>query len=278
MRRVVISFLLLAVMLAGMMNVWAAEAEITVQVCTSKTEVQVGETVEYTVLATGSGVVAMQFEVRLPEGLRYVPNSGATPENLAQKLGVPAADWTEQSMMFTFYNDIGITFAEDTEILRFSCVAEKTGEWEVELYELLPFDGNFEEFSPKLQVQKVRVTGQEPPMAPTVPEETLPAVSPEMEPSTSDPKEPATSSNPETLVETTPAASVPDQTEDQMEENPVTDPLDQPQDTITIGASQDVQTKEEDASKTGVWVWIVSGVAAVAIGAVIFIIVKKKRV
>lgn len=278
MKRIVISLLLLAAMLTGMMNVWAAEAEITVQVRTSKTEVQVGDTVEYTVLATGSGVVAMQFEVRLPEGLRYVPNSGATPENLAQKLGVPAADWTEQSMMFTFYNDIGITFAEDTEILRFSCVAEKAGELEVELYELLPFNGDFEEFPPKLQVQKVRVTGEEVQVTPTVPEETISPVVPETEPPISAPDETLTTPDPENTLVTTPAASVPDQTEDQMKENPATEPLDQSQDTLTIGASQDVQTKEENTSKTGVWVWVVAGVAAVAVGAVIFIILKKKRV
>ena len=160
MKRVIICLMLLMAMCAGMMNVHAAEAEITVEVRASKTEVQVGDTVEFTVLATGSGVVAMQFNVELPEGLRYVPNSGKTPENLAQKLGVPAADWTEVSMMFTFYNDIGITFAKGTEILSFSCVAEKEGEWSVNLYELLPFNGDFEEFVPKLQVQKVTVTDE----------------------------------------------------------------------------------------------------------------------
>jgi uncharacterized repeat protein (TIGR01451 family) len=187
MKRILICLLLLAAMLVGSMSVYAAEAEMTVQVCASRTDVQVGDTVEFTVLATGSGVVAMQFNVIMPEGLSYVPNSGRTPEKLAQKLGVPAADWTEQSMMFTFYNDIGITFAKGTEIVRFSCVAEKEGTWEVELYELLPFNEDFEEFPAKLQVQAVKVTGK---TASSAPAETKPSVSDETMPAVQPPEQP----------------------------------------------------------------------------------------
>ena len=161
MKRVISCLLLVVALLTGMTGVYAAEPEMKVQVLASQTEAKVGDTVEYTVMATGSGVVAMQFTLKLPAGLSYVPNSAKTPEKLAEKLGVPAADWTEQSMMFTFYNDIGITFAEGTEILRFSCVAEKEGTWEVELYELLPFDSEFMEFEPTLQTQIVHVTVEE---------------------------------------------------------------------------------------------------------------------
>lgn len=201
MKRILICLLLLATMLAGTVSVYAAEAEMTVQVRASKTEVQVGDTVEFTVLATGSGVVAMQFNVIVPEGLSYVPNSGRTPGKLAQKLGVPAADWTEQSMMFTFYNDIGITFAKGTEIVRFSCVAEKEGSWEIELYELLPFNEDFEEFPAKLQVQPVKVTGKEETSAPA---ETKPSVNDE-------------------TVPTTQAPELPDEQQPQQTEPPVTD-------------------------------------------------------
>lgn len=179
MKRFITCLILLALLLTGAMSVYATDSEVTVQVRASQTEVSVGDTVECTVLATGTGVVAMQFNLQLPEGLRYVPNSAATPENLAQKLGVPAADWTELSMMFTFYNDVGITFAKGTEILRFSCVAEKEGDWVVDLYELLPFDENFEEFTPTLQTQKITVVGSEPSggeIPPVPPEETIPAV------------------------------------------------------------------------------------------------------
>ena len=278
MKRVAISFLLLAAMLTGMMNVWAAEAEISVQVCASKMEVQVGDTVEYTVLATGSGVTAMQFELRLPEGLRYVPNSGATPENLAQKLGVPAADWTEQSMMFTFYNDIGITFDEDTEILRFSCVAEQAGEWAVELYELLPFNGAFEEFTPKLQVQKVRVTGEAPQETPTVPEETLPSQTPETKPPVSTPEETVTSPDPDNTLVTTPSVSAPDPTENQTAVDTLTEPVEQPEDDLSTDTAQNAQPEKKAADYTLRWVLLAAGVAVIAVGAVVFVLLKKKRV
>lgn len=337
MKRIVISILLLAAMMAGMMSVGAAAAEITIQVTASKTEVQVGDQVDFTVLATGNGVVAMQFDLRFPEGLRYVSKSGKTPAKLAQKLGVAAADWTEQSKMFTFYNDKGINFAAGTKILQFSCIAEKAGEWEVELYELLPFNDDFEEFTPKLQVQKVRVIKKEeqvPPTVPketepvvpkptepsvtptvpketepvapsptkpavtptvpettvptatepavtnptkptapaTVPEETLPAMSPEGEASASVTNKPIVTTSPETPEETTPEALDPDQQKNEAMTAP-TDPLEE---IITIGASQDVQVKEENTSNTAAWVWIVAAVAVVVIGVVVFFVVKKK--
>ena len=279
MKRILIGILLLAAMLAGTMNVWAAEAEISVQVRTSKTQVQVGDTVEYTVLATGSGVVAMQFEIRLPEGLRYVPNSGATPENLAQKLGVPAADWTEQSMMFTFYNDIGITFAKDTEILRFSCVAEQAGDWEVELYELLPFNGDFEEFTPKLQVQKVYVGGEENQVTTTVPQEKLPAETPEMPSAGAVSEEMVTPSEQEEPMESTAPEEVdPEQMDPPVEEGIIADPPELEDDFTTIGASPSTELKEENTNSTTLWVLIIAGVSVVAIGAVVFILLKKKRV
>ena len=335
MKRIVISILLLAAMMAGMMSVGAAAAEITIQVTASKTEVQVGDQVDFTVLATGNGVVAMQFELRFPEGLRYVSKSGKTPANLAQKLGVAAADWTEQSKMFTFYNDKGINFAAGTKILQFSCIAEKAGEWEVELYELLPFNDNFEEFTPKLQVQKVRVIQKEeqvPPTVPketepavtnptkpsvtptvpettepaapsptkpavtptvpettvppatepavtnpttpaTVPEETLPVASPEGEQSSSVTNQPDATTSPETPEETAPEALDPDQQKNEA----ITAPTDPLENVITIGASQDVQVKEENTSKTAVWVWIAAAVAVIVVGVVIFFIIKKKH-
>lgn len=265
MKRIMISLLLLAAMLCGMMTAQAAEAEITVQVLASQTEVQVGDTVEYTILATGSGVVAMQFNLQLPEGLTYVPNSAQTPENLAQKLGVPAADWTEQSMMFTFYNDIGITFAKGTEILRFSCVAEKEGDWNVELYELLPFDGEFMEFTPKLQVQTVNVTGDTP-----VIDETAP-------------------SNPEQLPQQTePSVEEPQETQPTESIDPPLTNATEPEDTETTGQAPQEQPPETEQkvpavelkpAKSPAWKVIalsVIGVAAVA-AAIWFIKSGKKK-
>lgn len=172
-------FMLLALLPA--LSVWASAASIDIQVTPSKSQIAVGETVEYVVTATGEDVVAMQFELQFPDGLSYVPYSGATPTGLAQKLGVPAADWTEISSMFTFYNDIGITIKPGTEILRFSCKAEKAGTYDITLYELLPFDSNFEEFTPKvsitpLEVRSAQAQNANPPTLPagTEPPATLP--------------------------------------------------------------------------------------------------------
>lgn len=289
MKRIVICLLLLAAMLAGMMSVHAAEAEITIQVIASKSEVRVGETVEYTVLATGFGVVAMQFELRFPEGMSYVPNSGATPANLAQKLGVPAADWTEVSKMFTFYNDIGITFAKGTEILRFSCVAEKAGDWTPELYELLPFDGDFEEFEPKLQVQKVCVTDGEEQTKPSATEPTVPSDVGETEqPSGSD--DPSVKpSEPDTTVVTTQPESVPNPKDEQVSVDVVPEPTEQTlsREESEEGTETDLEivTKptenqhSEEQTEKKIWpLWVVPlGIGVViCCGITVFILRKKK--
>jgi uncharacterized repeat protein (TIGR01451 family) len=289
MKRIVISLLLLAAILTGVTSVYAAEAEISVQVVASKTEVRLGETVEYTVLATGSGVVAMQFEIRFPEGLRYVPNSGATPEKLAQKLGVPAADWTEVSKMFTFYNDIGITFAKGTEILRFSCVAEKEGELAPELYELLPFDGDFEEFVPSLHVQKVQVTAkQEQTTAPLTTEQTTPPVVDQTEPTATAPEVTVTPSEPDTIVATTDPTSLPDgvdeeptvgfepdqtvqtPSEEQFEEDQRADPEE-----ITK-PEQNQHNEKKTAKSTALWIVPLAAVTVIAAAATIYLLRRKK--
>lgn len=290
MKRIVVVLLLLAVMLSGMMNVHASEAQITVEVRASKSEVQVGETVEYTVLATGSGVVAMQFELRLPEGLRYVPNSGATPENLAQKLGVPAADWTEISKMFTFYNDIGITFAKGTEICRFSCVAEQEGQWAPELYELLPFNEDFEEFAPGLQVQQIVVTASGSQTDPTVPEkpvapeETTGATEPAQQPSSV-----PSDTRPEDIEKPTDPVTVPDEPDEEgpaptvPEHEHISDdgPQDLPDDTVAVGAldpngSQNLPNQEKPAKSALLWLLPLGIAAVIACGMIVFIRLKKK--
>lgn len=294
MKRIVVALLLIAVMLSGMITVHAAEAEVTVEVRASKTEVQIGETVEFTVLATGSGVVAMQFELRCPEGLRYIPNSAATPENLAQKLGVPAADWTEISKMFTFYNDIGITFVKGTELLRFSCVAEKEGTWAPDLYELLPFNGNFEEFPPDVILPQITVTAPVQQTAPSAPEKpTVPAetTAPEENPV---PVEPETQPDVPSVTAPTvsqtekPTETVPDVPDGEkadptapthIQNTPHDEPQDITDDLVTVGPQdQTLPDRDQQNSATKPWVWLISlGLAAViGGGVVVFILLKKK--
>lgn len=285
MKRILISIIMLAVMLSGMMNVHATEAQIKVELRASKSQVQVGETVEYTVLVTGSGVVAMQFELRCPAGLSYVPNSGATPENLAQKLGVPAADWTELSKMFTFYNDIGINFAPGTEICRFSCVAQQEGVWAPELYELLPFNENFEEFAPEFQVQQVRVSAPGDQIPATEPEQPADPVVPQTQPtepeSVDQVTEPATA--PATVPATEPDHQNPETTAPVSDEDVSTD---KPQDILdsdltneepeTSAPDQNTQNQEKPAKNNLFWL-LPLGIAVVIGGCVaVFILLKKK--
>lgn len=284
MKRILVCLLLLSVMFTGMMNVQAAEADITVRVRASKTEVSVGDTVEYTVYATGSGVVAMQFEVRFPEGLRYVPNSGATPVNLAQNLGVPAADWTEVSKMFTFYNDIGITFAENTQILQFTCVAEKEGQWEPELYELLPFDGDFEEFVPGLQVQKIRAVTQESSTSPEITEPTTLTTEPVTQPTTVVPDETVQPSEPDSTVSETEPVFAPDGTEPPLETVPEhigqisgADPLEEELPSEPEAGQLPDKHPPEPENKL-LWVVIPVGAVLILCGVAVFLIWKKKRI
>lgn len=284
MKKILICILLLTFMLTCMLPVYAAGEEMTVEVRASKTDVRVGDTVEYTVLATGKGVVAMQFQVMMPDGLRYVEKSAATPEKLAQKLGVPAAEWTEKSMMFTFYNDVGISFPKGTEILHFSCVAEKEGNWDVILYELLPFNSEFLDFPATLKVQTVQVRAKINEQVPPVTQESAPAVTAPSEsvPTTAPkPTDPVT----EPVGQTTQSATVPEQTEEPTVDVIVTEPAVQTPSSEPTGtepsgetenATEPDQTREHDEQpekKNRLWLIPVIGVpvAAAALAAILLI-------
>ena len=272
MKKILICLLMLAVMLTGMMNVYAAESEMEIRIQASSTQVQVGDTVEYTVQVTGQGVTALQFQVRLPEGLRYVPNSGATPEGLAQKLGIPAADWTEQSMMFTCFNDVSIPFDDGMEILRFSCVAEKEGSWDVELFELIPFDTKFQEFTAELQVRTVRVTGgtgDTKPTDSTVSGETVPAVT-----APSDPEAPSATGQ---APDSDPSATQP---EDETAPDPNHSPEDRTENDGESPAADDEKTVPETTKQKRSSLFLLlplGGVLVITCGVAVFLIIKKKK-
>lgn len=287
MKKLVISLLLLAVVLTGMTSVYASGSTMSVRVLPTDTEVQVGDTVEYTILATGRNVVAMQFTLRLPEGLRYVPGSAATPEGLAQKLGVPAAEWTEQSGMFTFYNDVGIIIPEGTQLLRFSCVAEKEGEWTAELFELLPFDNQFQAFTPELQVGAVRVTQGAGETEPTEPAggETKPAVTDPVEPDAPTMTEPAAPDAPKATEPTTPQPeAVPGPTGGAPEDEtfpeltqPTQNPTDSAQDQVTGPENQMQPGPNKTENGVPIWLWLAGIVILITGGVVLLIVNLKKR-
>lgn len=205
----IIAVLMMVALLLGAIPAYAAGASVHVEVTPSVAEAQVGDTVEFVITAQAKGLVAMQFELRMPEGLSYVSGSGSTPQGLAQKLGVPAADWTESSMMFTFYNDVGIKMKKGTELVRFSCVAEKPGDWDVIIFELLPFDGNFEEFTPELTVHTLKVVGD--PESVTTPAAPRPSQNPTVTTNAPDDVTAATSGATTPTRPADPIATAPDQ-------------------------------------------------------------------
>ena len=135
-----------------------AGAFMNITVQASKMEVQVGDTVDFTVYAYGEGITAMQFNLIIPQGMTYVSGSGAVPANLQNDLGWGALDWTEDTLMWTGYNDLVTAFAENTPILTFSCVAEEPGSHKIRMYEPLAFDGNFEEKTVDVTVDQVEVS------------------------------------------------------------------------------------------------------------------------
>ena len=291
MKKNIVAWLVLLALLMTGLPVYAAAASIEIQVKPTKSQVNVGDTVEYVVTATGEDVVAMQFEVKSSEGLTYVPNSGATPKDLAKKLGVPAADWTEISKMFTFYNDVGITMKKGTELLRFTCKAEKAGKYAVTIYELLPYDSNFEYFVPTIKIEPVTVRETQNQPAVTLPPATEPPVTlpPATEPAVTEPavSEPTVGTDatepPATEPMTDSAVDVTEPIQEPTVEA-VTDPTDaveeptqaeQPTEEATTQAPSE-EGKAEEKGPSPV-IWIILGVVAVTAAAVAALLIKKKK-
>ena len=108
MKKKLLALALVCVMILSGIPVYAARANFTMDVQPVQESVEVGDTVYYSIVAKGEDLVALQFDLVIPKGLRYVAGSAATPEDLREKLGVASADWTEGSMMFTYYNDVGV--------------------------------------------------------------------------------------------------------------------------------------------------------------------------
>lgn len=153
--------LILCALLVSALSCYAAAASFTASVGVVKDTAAVGDTVEFVVTAEGTDVVALQFELAIPKGLRYVPDSAEIPKGLRKSLNIAGSvDWTEESLMFTFYNDEGIVIPKGTELMRFSCTVMTEGTFRVTLQECLPFDGNFAEFTPSIQDGVLKVESE----------------------------------------------------------------------------------------------------------------------
>lgn len=124
-RGIIICTLILALMIAQIITVYAASA--VIYVTADRTEAEPGDTVSYTVsLSPVSDMGTMQMVLDIPEGLTYVRGSGRLSDGLKNKLGFDYADFTEKSLMIN-----GIASAADysssseTVLCTFSCIVDE---------------------------------------------------------------------------------------------------------------------------------------------------------
>ena len=98
----ILSLMLCFVMVFSMSitaNVSAATHESTqLKVIPDKTTATPGDVINYTlVMGPVSDLGSIQFDVVIPEGLTYLPNSGRISDGLKNTLGFDSLDWTESS-------------------------------------------------------------------------------------------------------------------------------------------------------------------------------------
>lgn len=305
-RRILMMLMVFALTLSAL-PVYAAAASFSVTVQADKKDVKPGDTVNFTVVAQGEDVVALQFNLDIPSGMKYVAGSGAVPAGLRDMLKVAAADWTEMSMIFTYYNDVGVTIPKGTVLLTFACTAEAEGTHQVGLYEVLPFNSEFEEFSPSVKTAAVTVTkaGEQGDDTPATSEPVDVTTKPTEEPTT-EPTQVVTPPDVVTQPTETTAVTEPEESqatepsEDTGTDVERTEPThqdistevtqdDPTEDTTgnTIAAQEDpTQESEEkndpqsddgDQGNSMMVLWIILGVAAVGAAAVAAVIFLKKK-
>lgn len=183
MKKACIALLMVFLFVLSALPVGAVEASCEVHLIADRKEASVGDTVHYTVVARGEDVVAMQFDVAVPQGMSYVADSAAVPKQLKSNLGVAATGWTEKTMRFSFYNDAGVQIPEGTILMGFDCVIESEGMHQVSLIDVAPYDSNFVGIKAALQFDTVavgEVSGEDipqiQPMPPETGTETVPGV------------------------------------------------------------------------------------------------------
>ena len=155
-KRILSSLLCLAMLLTLLpVGILAADASMIIHVSPSAADVQIGDVVEYTVTVQGSNIGAMQFDLVIPEGMTYVPNSASVPAGLSIAIGWLEADWTEATMRWTGFNDHSTDIAANTVILTFCCTVDDYGTYLVELRELLPYDKDYALMDASLTVDPV---------------------------------------------------------------------------------------------------------------------------
>ena len=155
-------FLVLTVLITVLPVSASAREYLDIKIIPSATDASVGDVIEYTVTATGDDVLALEFQLVFPSGLRYVENSAAVPEGLSELLGWPEVDWTEETKKWTGYNDVGVAVPTDTVLLTFCAVVEAEGTYEVTFEDLLPYGGSFSQMEPTVNVGSVTAAKPKP--------------------------------------------------------------------------------------------------------------------
>ena len=158
-KKILTAFVILVLLLLTVPAVYAQDASMSIKVTPSVTAAKVGDTVQYTVYATGEGIAGLQFNLSIPEGMTYVAGSAAIPEGLQESLGWYLMDWTEGSKMWTGCDHLADTFEKDTVILTFACTVDAEGEYEIGILGLEAFESgpNYDGFYPELTVGTVTV-------------------------------------------------------------------------------------------------------------------------
>ena len=153
-----LSIILVLTVLMAALPVSASVQEVfDIRVTPSVTQACVGDVIEYTVTATGNSLLALEFQLAFPEGLRYVAGSAVIPDGVKELLGWPEVDWTEDTQKWSGYNHLGVEVPADTVLLTFCAVAEAEGTHEVILEDLLPYGGSFSLLEPTANVGSVEV-------------------------------------------------------------------------------------------------------------------------
>ena len=294
MKKRIVLLLMVCAWILSAIPVSAVQPQFSVVVQAEQKEVKVGDTVRFTVVAQGEDVVALQFNIVVPEGMEFVSGSGALSKGLREKLGVAAVDWTEGAMIFTYYNDVGVTIPKDTVLMTFECTAQKAGSYQLELEEVLPFNSEFEEFAPSVKMASVTVvkSGEQGEKDPTVTQPTAPSTEPTTEPSTEPSTEPTDNSTEpssdtqptETTDVSEPEATDPtdqDATEDTTEDiaestQPSIDETEK--NTVSSTDSQNGNGSDDAGRSSGKTVlWIVLAVAVVAAAVAVVLYLRKKK-
>ncbi|MGM9624760.1 MAG: hypothetical protein ACI3XM_03530, partial [Eubacteriales bacterium] len=104
----------------------AEETTGTLVITADKTRAKSGETIEYSVIiGPVINLDCVEFQMAIPDGLTYVPESGTIPDGLADKLGKNTqAAFNDTEIRVVIGSIDGYTSTEDTLLCTFACTVD----------------------------------------------------------------------------------------------------------------------------------------------------------